>query len=123
MRTYLEKAKSLNTKTLPSMRKNNKSVRSVLECIDEEDTNEEKVFSDNSVYTADPRYLLNGNFFSSLKKDKKKSGRISYSILAPKVTTEDLFRLTKGRGSYNHPKQKYLSMNSVHSRTQNRKFI
>jgi hypothetical protein len=119
MRTYLEKAKSLNTKTLPSMSKNNKSVRSVLECIDEEDSNEDKLLSDNSAYTADPRYLYNGNFFASLKKDTKKSGRTSYSILAPKVTSEDLFRMTKGRSALNHPKQQYLSIN----RAQNRKFI
>lgn len=117
MKMYLDKAKSVNAKPFPSMKKHNKSVHSVLECIDEEDSNESIHSKDNSAYTVDPRYLTKEAYFSTLKKNKSsKAGRSSYSILAKKVTNEDLIKITKGRSTMSQPKQQYLSINRSQSR-------
>lgn len=120
MNVYLEKAKSLNAKPFAPMNRNNKSVHSVLECINEEDSSESMRSKDNSAYTADPRYLTKGEYFATIKKHKSsKVGRSSHSILAKKITADELISISKARSTMAQPKQQYLSIN----RGQSRKFV
>ena len=114
MKAYLEKAKSLKTVTYSPLSKQSNSVHSVLEWIDEEDSNMERNSDGMSAHTWDPRYFSKNKYTDALTKAVSNRERPSYSILARKLNDEDLLKLTtmrNGRGTLVQPRQQYLIKN------------
>lgn len=115
MNAYLEKVKNMNMKSFSPQSKMDSSVHSILECINEEDSNDEKKSDDWSAYTADPRMFTKNQFNESFPRSSTmKNERPRYSILAKRINHDEFFQKSlvnkRCRSSLVQPKQQYLKM-------------
>lgn len=113
MKAYLEKSKSMNVKSFSPLSKMDRNIESVLEWIDEEDSNDDK---NSRGYSVDPRMYDNNQYSkyfsksSTMKKTKSK-----YSILTTKFSNTEflqkpLKKLNRTRSTMTQPKKLFLGM-------------